>query len=402
MLMNTDFLNYVLSKHAFESFVIHITDNTTRILASTDEKRIGDNSSTAQYIVQVMRPSTIESLAEDNSNIVLYGTPVLFNKELCGTVIVRGPAGTAVNLGNTIRSSLETALEYEEYSKSTFEIADNRAIIGKQLLSGKVDTEKVSAMMTNLEMDPHLLRAVICIKLDYYQTSYFNINLNLGYQSSAERIRNEAIQRISTNKFFNSQDIVLGLDRNTISVIKSFIPVNDYSRFYLSLDKICEEIEKALNSFTAFSFCIAYGNLYYGITELSKSYHEASEIISIGQRNNSDNHLYILENLLFENVCHFLHPQIINKILYPIMNKLLRRDGKIMTELIDCAEAYVDNCMNYSATSEITHLHRNTINTRLEKLKALTGLSPATSFQDAFVVKMLAVYIRYKNSSDLG
>lgn len=255
--------------------------------------------------------------------------------------------------------------------------------------------------MTNLEMDPHLLRAVICIKLDYFQTSYFNINLDLGYQSSAEQIRNEAIQRISTNKYFNSQDITLGLDKNTIVVIKSFIPVNDYSRIYLSLDKICEEIEKALDSFTALSFCIAYGNLYYGITELNKSYREASEIISIGQRNKSDEHLYILENLLFENVCHFLHPQIINKILYPVMNKLMRKDGTVMSELIDCAEVYVDNCMNFTATSEITHLHRNTISSRLEKLKSLTGLSPAESFQDAFIVKMLAVYIRYKNTTDM-
>ena len=262
-------------------------------------------------------------------------------------------------------------------------------------MNNKVDTEKAAAMMINLEMDPNLLRAVICIKLEYHQTSYFNINLNLGYQSSMERIKNEAIQKICNNKYFNSQDIVHSLDRNTIVIIKSFIPVNDYLKIYLSLDKICEEIEKALISFTAFSFCMAYGNLYYGITDLNKSFNEANDIIGLGQKNKPEDHFYVLENILFENVCHFLHPQIINKILLPNINKLICKDGTIMKELIETAEVYIDHCMNFTATSEVMHLHRNTIGSRLEKLEALTGLSPNDSFRDAFIIKMIAVYIQH-------
>lgn len=403
MLMNTDFLNYVLSKYTQTTSVIHITDTTTRILASTDEKRIGENSNTAQYIVQVMRPSTIESMMEDKTtipDIAIYGTPVFFDKELCGTVIVRGPANIAIQQGNTIKSSLETALEYERYRQNTFDVADDRGLIAKQLLSNKVDVEKVSVLMANQEMDPSLLRTVICVKLDYHQTSYFNINLNLGYQSSTEHIKNEAIRQIYGNKYINSQDIVHGLDRNTIIIIKSFIPVNDYSRIYLSLDKICEEAEKSLTSFTTFTFSMAYGNLYYGITELNKSFKEAIELIGIGQKTKADEHLYILENILFDNVCHFLHPQITNKLLLPTLNKLIRKDGAIMIDLIECAEVYVDQCMNFSITSEKTHLHRNTISSKLDKLESLTGLSPANNFQDAFIIKMLAVYIRHNKNDN--
>lgn len=398
MIINTDFLNYVLSKYAQADTTIHITDATTRILASTNMERVGDNSRTAQYIIQVMRPSTIESMAEDKSNThdrITYGTPILFDKEICGTVIVQGPATIAVQQGNTIRSSLETAFEYERYRNNVFDQSDERGIIARLLLNNKVDTEKAAAMMINLEMDPNLLRAVICIKLEYHQTSYFNINLNLGYQSSMERIKNEAIQKICNNKYFNSQDIVHSLDRNTIVIIKSFIPVNDYSKIYLSLDKICEEIEKALISFTAFSFCMAYGNLYYGITDLNKSFNEANDIIGLGQKNKPEDHFYVLENILFENVCHFLHPQIINKILLPNINKLICKDGTIMKELIETAEVYIDHCMNFTATSEVMHLHRNTIGSRLEKLEALTGLSPNDSFRDAFIIKMIAVYIQH-------
>jgi carbohydrate diacid regulator len=56
------------------------------------------------------------------------------------------------------------------------------------------------------------------------------------------------------------------------------------------------------------------------------------------------------------------------------------------SELIDCCEAFVDNCMNLTATAEKTMIHRNTISARLKKLKSLTGLDPTSNFRDAFLV----------------
>ncbi len=64
------------------------------------------------------------------------------------------------------------------------------------------------------------------------------------------------------------------------------------------------------------------------------------------------------------------------------------------SDILDCAEAYVDSCMNVTETAERTGLHRNTINSRLEKLHKMTGLRPSKSFKDAFIIKETAVYIR--------
>ena len=50
--------------------------------------------------------------------------------------------------------------------------------------------------------------------------------------------------------------------------------------------------------------------------------------------------------------------------------------------------------MNITETAEKTFLHRNTINSRLEKLYNLTGLRPSKNFGDAFIIKETAVYIR--------
>src|SRR5690554_3396467 len=161
--MNTDFLNYILAKYATNESIIYITDSQARILASTDEKRVGNKSRTALYITQVMRPSTIENIGDSEdvaSNIVTYGTPVFFEKKLFGIIIVQDSGKNAIQRGNTIKSSLETALEYEKYRQSINNITDDIGIIVKQLLSDKIDIDKVTVMMNNHEMDPNLLRTV--------------------------------------------------------------------------------------------------------------------------------------------------------------------------------------------------------------------------------------------------
>jgi len=399
LIMNSDFLLKVLQKYATADIQIHITDASTRILASTDQNRIGLSSNTAQYIVRSMRSAVIESGGHSSfegggQETVTYGTPFFFENELCGTVIARGQPPAPVQQGNIIKAALETAFEYQRYNQSVLSASDDHAQIANQLLADKVDVEKTVSMMNKIEMDPSLLRCVICVSLAHHQTSYFNINLSLGYQSSIERIKDEAAARLKASRYLNSQDIIYVYNRNTILVIKSFIPVDDLSRIYLSLDKICEDFEKTLSSFTSFSFNMAYGNLYQGITDLKKSFNEAMETIDIGHRTNPEQHLYVLENILFDNICHFLHPQIVNKILKPTIAKLTRKDNTLPTEIIECAEAFVDHCMSLSETSEKIFLHRNTIRSRLDKLESITGLRPATSFKDAFIVKMLAAYLK--------
>ena len=398
MLLNSEFLEYIILKYMIGKLIIHITDEEAHILVSTDPKRKGTKSSTAQYILQVMHPATIGNPGQEPEKLtVAYGTPIHYNKELCGAVVVNGPEDIASHQGELIRGSIESALEYAVYSQNRDSPEDPIASIARMLLQDKPDTEKLLPLMNRQELDPSLLRTVICISLKFHQTSFFNINLNLGYQSSIERIRTEVVKRLKANLYLNSQDILYIYNGSTIAIIKSFIPSTDHARVYHALDRICQDLEKTLEEFSAFSFGIAYGNLSYGINELKKSLNDAIEIISIGQWARPNERHFALEHILFDNVCHYLYPQIISKMIEPAISKLSRKDGTIPGELIDCAEAFVDNCMSFSETSKNHRIHRNTINTRLEKLKALTGLDPVNSFRDAFVLKILATYIRQHN-----
>jgi len=296
-----------------------------------------------------------------------------------------------------------TKMEYESLkSLANVQLSNDnqREHLARLLLLSQGDHNKYISMMNKLELDSELLRAVICVKLKFYKTSYFNINLSLGYQSSMEAILEEAVKIVNQSHHLNNQDLAFAYDDGYIVIIKSFLPSQDYARIYLALDKICEDLYAALEELKAFEHSMAYGNLHSNVTTLHKSFEEAKETIKIGEKTDATKRLYVLEDILFDNVYHHLNPQIVNKLINPTLEKLKKKDGTVRIELITCAEVFVDTCMNIAATSKISFLHRNTITTRMEKLKELTGLDPSCRFKDAFLIKILAVYLRQSGYID--
>jgi carbohydrate diacid regulator len=397
MLEDTGFLEYLILKFGGDAEAIHITDSGCMILASSDQKRVGTKSTAAQYIIQTRGPAAIENTEPETGGAdSIYGTPVLCRNELEGAVIIRGRAGEAQGLGNRIRGALESALEYVWHSRQRNNPGDEFRTL-RALLTGQAVAEEMHSLINRRELDPARLRSVICFSLEFHQTNYFNINLNLGYQSGIEKIRGEVLEKLRGNRYLNSQDMVFQYNNTTLVIIKSFIPVSDYSRIYMALDKICGDMEAELRNQSALSFGIAYGNLYYDMMELQKSFNEAMEIINIGQNMKLEGGFYMLEHILFDYVCHYLSPQIVNKLIEPALAKLTKPGGSLREEVLGCAEAVVDNCMSLSSTSRRRGWHRNTIGSRLERLKALTGLDPLRNFRDAFIIKMLAVSARRRD-----
>ena len=406
-LLDSGFLNNTIQKYANgHDLVIHITDVEARILASTDSGLLGTKNSTAENILKAAHPAAIKLPKRGQGGNAVYGVPIYNKNELYGCVVLQGQADTASRQGEFIKISIESVLEYSDYSHSsdyshTMETSEDRiALIAKMLLEDAPDIEKLLPLMTKEEINPNLTRTVICISLKFKNSYDANGKIIPGRHAGNKPVLAEAAGKLKKSHHLNSQDIVYLYDKNTIAIIKSFLPSSDPPAMYKAMETICEDFEKTLGEFNEFSFAISYGNLYQGIQFLGRSFNEAMEIILLGQQKMPENRRFVLEEVLFEKICKHIYFTIISKIMEPILFKLSKKDGRIPKKLISCAEAFVDSCMNFSETSKNHHIHRNTISTRLEKLKSLTGLDPVKSFQDAFVIKMLAAYIRQNYPSE--
>lgn len=397
--MNDRFLARILRRWTASSpeLAACLTDAAGRVVAAVGLDDWNAFSEAARRIAGQGRPSLLDDGGAGGGSCV-YGMPISFGSAPWGAVLVSGRCEQVRSAAEGIAGAVEAVLDFEANGG---EESDPNGRLVHSLLADPLDAYEIQSRMNELELDPALLRAVICISLDYRQNRYFNINLNLGYQSSGERIKNEVACRVRSGKYFNSQDLCVGYDANTVLVVKSFQPLSDRTKAHLALDRICLDIAAALSDMPAVSFSMACGNAYEGIARVRESYAEAREIIDIGRRTHPGgagqevgSGYFRLSDIMFDSVCRFLNPLTRTNVIDPYLDLLYRREGRIQKEIIECGELFVDCCMNLAAAAKTGYLHRNTIAGRLRKLEELTGLVPASNFRDAFIVKMLAVHIR--------
>lgn len=400
LLLDSIFLNTLIQKFNKDEVFLYITDNHAHILASTNIDKIGSTSTTARYILTIHHAASIMGSPNSSNTNFRYGIPVIFDGMIEYVIVSYGQSHLVNEVGDALYMALQTALEYQEYllTQKVKPLAELDEI-ASMMLSEKCNTNKLLSLLHRHELDPHLLRSVIYIKLDFYKNNFFNINLNLGYESSIEQLRVEIADRLKRSRYLNSQDLVYIPNRNTILIIKSFLPNEDISTLYLALEAVCKDLVKTLNAFSGLTFSTSYGNFYKEINMIHLSYKEAVEIMDIGIMI-EPKPLYTLDELLLNYISTHLLPQIIDKYIVPCEKKLLDAYKTFPTELINTAEAFIDNCFSITATTHQTHIHRNTIHSRLKHFSDLTGLDPTISFKDAFLTKMLVLYLKRKDHDE--
>lgn len=89
---------------------------------------------------------------------------------------------------------------------------------------------------------------------------------------------------------------------------------------------------------------------------------------------------FTLRNTPSERLRHFLEPWV----------EQLRREP----ELVDAAEALLENNMNLSLAADQKFVHRNTMTTRVSRLREVLGIDPVHRDQDRFLLMMLCGYYR--------
>jgi carbohydrate diacid regulator len=379
-------------------YSISITDESGMVIASRSLKNI--NTFNGAAVAALKNKEAIEirkELAQKsglvNPSIIL---PLFLGSEVIGTVIIEGEVSNIKKVAGIIKSSIETMVEYnlmrEENRKK---MREEEILIGDILARKPLDgTNSITSYCMKLGFDLGLSRSIILIELERKENRYFNINLDLGYDVSIENLKDELIKDIKANRYLTSQDIVGFYGSDQIIVVKSFITVADTNRMYLALDKVCRSILSDLSSNKIFTFYAASGNFYSNFTDLSDSYKEAQDTIKIGRVVKNTPGVYIIDDALLENVGYYLPSRISTKILLPLIKKLKKEDGTVDIELLYTVEGFIDSCMSFSKASQRLFLHRNTVAFRLEKFKKITGLNPITSFKDAFIIKMAAIYMK--------
>jgi len=400
MKISSSFAQKIIDKLMKNSeYSISITDESGMVIASSSLKK--NNTYNGAAIAAVKNKEAIEINKELAQKSGLMDPcvilPLFLGSKVIGTVIIEGEASNIKKVAGIIKSSIETMVEYNLMREENRKKIREEEILINDIITRKPldDTNIIISYCKKLGFDLGLSRAIILIELERKENKYFNINLDLGYDASIENLKDELVKEIKSNRYLTSQDIVGFYGNNQIVVVKGFITVADINKMYLALEKVCRDILNDLSNNKIFTFYVASGNFYSNFADLSKSYKEAQDTIKIGKSIKNSPGVYLIDDSLLESVGYYLPSRINEKIIIPLINKLKKDDGTIDVELLYTVEGFIDSCMSFSRASQKLFLHRNTIAFRLDKFKKITGLNPISSFKDAFIIKMAAIYTKF-------
>lgn len=382
---------------------IQIVSRDGRVLAKSNADR-GDIS--VEIIRSVMAELNIKDpqkiLYNNSGEYTIIGTPLMVEEQLMGIVLVEAihlKAGEQI--AAILRTSLETYMEHNNALQEKSNETSRDEVIIKELLGAKwhdleekVIPYKLFKTLKMFDFDLFLLRSVILIELEKKTNTYFNINLDLGYESSLEKFKDKVVTVIKDNKYLNNQDVVAFFDNNHIVLIKSFLNVGNVGKLYDALNNICKGLVNDLDEAKIFAYRIAYGGIYSDLFDVKKSYVEAENTIRLGAMFQESPGVYTADDGLLEHVGYYLPNIIKDKAVQMVLTNLKKTDGSTDYDLLNIAEGFVDQCMNLMRTANMLHLHRNTVSSKMEKFKQKTGLNPEKNFRDAFLIKVTALLVK--------
>ena len=374
---------------------IEISDSSGLIIAASGSSGLGSKSLVSLYAIDKDEPMIVRDANTKNESVIKYYSPILLEDDVWGVVIVSGKPDLIRICGESIRDAIESFLNYENDMRRTAGSADSQLV--SNLISGTPDKDYILKNIGTTHYSDDNIYAVILIKMDLSKMNYFNIKLDLGYDLSLQTMQSNLLATIKNNEYITDRDMLAFVENDCAVIIKSFLKIDSIFKVYISLDIICKSILQDLLENSTVKFHLCYGNTYQSIFDVHHSYRDACEIMEMNSVKNPNENLYTLDGIFFENVCETLHPQVVNKTLLLYLNKLMSDNEIQIDDMLHLAEEYVNNCMHISLTAQRLFMHRNTVNAKLERFKKITGLDPAKNFQDALLVKMLAIYYKKSN-----
>ena len=139
-----------------------------------------------------------------------------------------------------------------------------------------------------------------------------------------------------------------------------------------ALDRLRLEISQSMPAVTVSA---AVGRLYPRPSELSQSFREAEQALSIASRLYGGDRTTDFEELGIHRL--FFHLQgtaELDSFYQETLSQLMEYDREHDGELVETLRAFFANHGNLSRTADQLILHRNTVSYRLERIYQLTGL----------------------------
>jgi len=343
---------------SYVALEINIIDLQGEIVSSTDKDRVNTKHAGA---IEVIRTKDVLTITKDNIGSYIgakegVNMPIVHENNILGVVGVSGNPESLYKMSGLVKATVELVLDQIDSQQKLYEQDRKLHYWLQQLLHPKgIEEHSLSMELQNILMiNPNAKWRVIILTGETLQEKVTEIN------SLFKRLEVEPLFVLA----YITEEIIIALEENVMDI-----------------DVITKELLKMINEESR----IGVGELYKGLNGIRESYHEAKRALYLSEGMEV---VTFSRDWKLSQLIHSIDHATFHKICTPYEEKfaLLDEEDKKTMEL------YFSSNLSIKDTANKLHIHRNTLNYRLNKITKRTGLD----FRNFYDVMMAAIVSLYK------
>lgn len=356
---------------------INFIDNEAIIIASTDEKRIGDYHGGAQVALTTRDKVIIKYNEQFTGARKGINLPVYFKNEIVGIIGVTGEENEVVKFGEIIQNMTEILIK-EAYlaEQLSIERESKKQIIDDLFFRIDEINEKTiqeRSELLNLKLD--ISRVVVLGRIDELSRDF-----HLPIPQLKEQIYNLIRDQISNNQ----QNIVVQSGMYYILLIN--LQNNEGAL------PIVKNINATIKEKYNISFYFGIGKISNDVEGLRESFKEAKKAVNIAIKYNKSS-IIEFSNMDIELFIDALDTKLKQQYMKYVFKDM---DNEDIEEVSGILGMYFKNNGSINKTADDLFIHKNTLQYKLNKIKNLTGFDPR-KLEQMVVLYMAIKLFQFEN-----
>ncbi|OZU90491.1 hypothetical protein CIL03_04915 [Virgibacillus indicus] len=356
-------------------FPISLTDEKGYIIGDSEKKRIGTLHTPSKLVLEEDRLILFDEETISAMENVLPGAavPLRFDYRKLGVLGIIGDPQKVRPYVNLLKKYVEMMWQetmhqqLEQLEKQTLE-----TFVQYILLNEEVNKERVIKFCEVLQINYMVKRYCVIVDIGDSLLNRVGVKQN---KISFEYLKNRLIDHMKHSFKCNDDAICTFLNTEKIVLLKSVTadPNSEYVREMENFSFQSKQLMKKFQEYQIENITIAAGDLYSSLLSINRSYHEAENLINVGNELHLLPRIYNYYNwdMLLELVSTQMDKRLQEKLHFRLKFLIEHNDfGELSNDFM----IYCKNNMNISKTAKELYIHRNTLIYRLKKIERITRL----------------------------
>ncbi|MCR1898749.1 helix-turn-helix domain-containing protein [Irregularibacter muris] len=352
---------------------INYIDTKGVIMASTDEKRIGTFHGGAKRVLSGKNEIIIHYDEEYPGAKQGINLPVYFENNIVGVIGITGKEEEVGRYGKIIQSMTEILIK-EAYLVEQKNIGrETKRQFVEELLFRRHKTDEKTLMIRSelLNIKINIPRIVVVARIrEKYEEKMLNT------PAIYEKIYNIIQGYVD----FNKQNLIIQSGMNYIMLLDT----NTLKEIHSLIQSIHENIEKKYD----IKVCFGIGGISSSADAMRTSYLEARKALDVALTSQTKCIIEYSEldiELFLDEIPQRIKQEYIQKVFRNI-------DMNQMDEYIEFLGKYFQNNGSITKTAEELYIHKNTVQYKLKRIKALTGYDARNIEDSAILYLAITLY----------